>query len=217
MSTPLRTTALWLAVVGASAVAGVGISYFFTRPIDPGRVIALARPEIAAQWQAHPAMMHAKLNRIELQHHSGTTFTGHIHYSLGSYEASAPLTVKIAPGVGMGWHIDAGEDGAPMHLTKFGGEQVFGEHPITPTETKAYGEWMTQAGHFGPKGEGVTHISRVKGVPVVRMVVKDGVGAEADPLFRAIADGLSENVFRGPVDVWLCDSEIKTVRVIASR
>jgi len=74
---------------------------------------------------------------------------------------------------------------------------------------------MTKAGHFKPEGAGVTLISRLKGLPVVRMVVKDGVGAEADPLFRAIADGLAEHVFRGPVDVWLCDTEMKTLKVVA--
>jgi hypothetical protein len=219
-------SAIRFVIVLALVAASMNLIYqSFIRPLEPDAVAGQVKQLIAYQWHSHDAMKLARVEAVTLERKDGNEYAGLVVFSLGGYRTDAPITVKAARGSDIEWKLDGPSD-QPLRMVNVEWHQIFVQHPVTMAEAKAYADWAADEKRLG-RDPGSTVLSRTQGVTIVRIGMQAHVLAdmEADPefdskttaFFRDIAEGLSVRVFRGPVDINLCDTKLATKKVIAWR
>jgi hypothetical protein len=98
----------------------------------------------------------------------------------------------------------------------FNGGDLYYAPPVKEIEAKKLGEYLTQGKFFDGSPKSV-QIKKRGDIWEFRMVVKQGYEKDEKLIenMKEVAAELSENVFGGgPVDIHLCDSSLKTRRVV---
>jgi hypothetical protein len=98
----------------------------------------------------------------------------------------------------------------------FNGGDLYYVSSVKETEAKKLGEYLTQGGFFDGSPISV-QIQKSRDIWEFRMVVKQGYEKDEKIVedMKEVAAELSKNVFEGaPVNVHLCDSQFKTLRVV---
>ena len=99
----------------------------------------------------------------------------------------------------------------------FSGSELYYNSSVTEAEVQRLGEYLIEDGYFGDEPVSA-QLTKKEGVYQFRVVVEDGV--ENNPrnigVFLEYANDISEKVFAGePVECHLCDSWLRTLRIVA--
>jgi hypothetical protein len=97
-----------------------------------------------------------------------------------------------------------------------GGSQLFYTSNVTEAEARKLADYLNEVTENAPNA-GTFQLNKRGDVYEVRMVVKDGVADDTsnDALMQLWGLGLSIKVFdKAPVEVHLCDRQLKTIRVL---
>lgn len=100
---------------------------------------------------------------------------------------------------------------------EFNGSQVFYTKNVTEAEAKKLGDYLVKGEFFSDQNKGTVQLDKSGDTYQFRMVVKEGVAIDDKlvALFKTVATELSKNVFNGAkVEIHLCDSNLKTLKVV---
>lgn len=99
---------------------------------------------------------------------------------------------------------------------EYNGVQLFYTDAVTEAEADALGNYLITA-EFADGEKKSVQLDKTNGNYLFRMVVKEGYESndEFSVIAQAFAADLSTNVFNGsPVEVHLCDENLKTLRTV---
>lgn len=99
---------------------------------------------------------------------------------------------------------------------EFNGGQLFYLSGVTSEEAEGFGNYLVETGFFDGSEKSV-QLAKTGAVYEFRMITHPGL--EQDPEYLEVAEAftveLSENVFNGSrVDIYFCDADLQTLRVI---
>jgi hypothetical protein len=188
-----------------------------SRQNHTAQIEAQAKYHVAVRWRADPAMKSVTVEAVKLESKGNGEFVGHVEYSMGSYRSAVPISIT-PEGKPFAWKIDAHND-RPVKLENYGAFQVFYEHSVTDEQAgKAIG-WLDEQGHIG-KETGAAFLRKAGPAFALHLPMHDGISvdAEYDAIAADVAKRLSAEVFAGaPVEVHLCNRQLKTLKIAKDR
>ena len=98
----------------------------------------------------------------------------------------------------------------------FKGVQLFYTDAVTEAEADALGAYLIEQ-EFADGEEKTVQLNKTGKTYEFRMVVKKGIEKDQEniSMFKIVAAELSANVFKGePVEVHICDDQLKTIQVV---
>jgi hypothetical protein len=183
-----------------------------------GDLVAQIRQPITAKWAGDKAMKFVRVGAVKLTHIGHDGYHGEVEWHMEQYTSTVPIHVVGVHGQPLERKIAAPGD-MPLKVETYVAFQVFCEWPITDDQAGRFVGWFDEHGHIGNDAGSV--LLRKDGPAfVLHMPMHDGIPADAEMVKLAvgIAKGLSADVFVvSPVDVHLCDQQLRTIKIVKSR
>lgn len=205
----------------AAFAFGAYIVLFFVTAIvtyTPGQdeLAAEVKSLILEEWQKHPDMRQASIQKITLVHKGGKKYTGFVDATVGGRAQQFALAVDVVGG-SIHWKLDPlGTSADRGNRLEFNGGELFYTSAITQVEATRLGNYLVREQFFNGDPKTV-QLNRTGRTYEFRFVTKKGIEQDVDMIasLKEFGAAMSKDVFSSaPLDLHLCDDNLKTVRVV---